>query len=59
MAMMDWKLVRQKRTKVCFVQKQSEAPLASETKASRSLQAARSVGETVRFRNKTFHAFGN
>jgi len=22
MAMMDWKLVRQKRTKVCFVQKQ-------------------------------------
>ena len=24
MAMMDWKLVRQKRTKVCFVQKQSE-----------------------------------
>ena len=44
MAMMDWKLVRQKRTKVCFVQKQSEA---------------RSVGETVRFRNKTFHAFGN
>ena len=46
MAMMDWKLVRQKRTKVCFVQKQSE-------------QAARSVGETVRFRNKTFHAFGN
>ena len=43
MAMMDWKLVRQKRTKVCFVQK----------------QAARSVGETVRFRNKTFHAFGN
>ena len=49
MAMMDWKLVRQKRTKVCFVQKQSE-PL---------LQAARSVGETVRFRNKTFHAFGN
>ena len=48
MAMMDWKLVRQKRTKVCFVQKQSG-----------SLQAARSVGETVRFRNKTFHAFGN
>ena len=48
MAMMDWKLVRQKRTKVCFVQKQSEP-----------LQAARSVGETVRFRNKTFHAFGN
>lgn len=49
MAMLDWKLVRQKRTKVCFVQ----------SKASRSLQAARSVGETVRFRNKTFHAFGN
>ena len=24
MSMMDWKLVRQKRTKVCFVQKQSE-----------------------------------
>lgn len=49
MAMMDWKLVRQREQKFVLFR----------SKASRSLQAARSVGETVRFRNKTFHAFGN
>ena len=36
--MMDWKLVRQKRTKVCFVQKQSEPLFAGDSLGRRKEQ---------------------